>query len=100
MTAKEWLGVMQQAENYNPAMTKLIEKYGQMLLDEHRIELEKEVLGFDLWKNENYKPIEEGNYQGLFRHRTSSEIRGVYTSKELYDSYQTMKHLLPTKPNL
>jgi hypothetical protein len=34
MTAKEWLGVMQQADNYNPAMTSLIIKYGEMLVAE------------------------------------------------------------------
>jgi hypothetical protein len=36
MTAKEWLGVMQQASDYNPKMTNLIEKYGEMLIDEYK----------------------------------------------------------------
>ena len=37
MTAKEWLDVMKQAADYNPAMTPLIEKYGEMLLDEYKV---------------------------------------------------------------
>lgn len=37
MTAKEWLDVMKQAADYNPAMTNLIEKYGEMLLEEHKV---------------------------------------------------------------
>lgn len=37
MTAKEWLDVMKQAADYNPAMTKLIEKYGEMLLEEQNV---------------------------------------------------------------
>ena len=32
-TAKEWLGIMQQASNYNHAMTPLIIKYGEMLVE-------------------------------------------------------------------
>jgi len=42
MTAKEWLGVIQQAEDYNPAMTNLIEKYGELLS-------EQESIGFFIW---------------------------------------------------
>lgn len=34
-TAKGWLGVMQQASNYNHAMTPLIIKYGEMLVEEN-----------------------------------------------------------------
>ena len=34
MTAKEWLEVMQQAADFNPAYTPLIEKYGEMLVKE------------------------------------------------------------------
>lgn len=34
MKAKEWLEVITQAENYNPKLTPLIEKYGQLLLEE------------------------------------------------------------------
>ena len=37
MTAKEWLDVMKQAADYNPAMTNLIEKYGEMLLEERKV---------------------------------------------------------------
>lgn len=37
MTAKEWLETMKQAADYNPAMTTLIEKYGEMLLEEHKV---------------------------------------------------------------
>jgi len=37
MTAKEWLDTMKQAADYNPAMTKLIEKYGEMLLEEQKV---------------------------------------------------------------
>ena len=33
-TAKEWLGIMQKASNYNHAMTPLIIKYGEMLIEE------------------------------------------------------------------
>ena len=40
MTAKEWLQVMEQAADYNPAMTPLIKKYGEMLVDE---EIEKRM---------------------------------------------------------
>jgi len=34
MNSKEWLSVIQQADNYNPAMTPLILKYGQLLVSE------------------------------------------------------------------
>jgi hypothetical protein len=34
MKAKEWLETMQQAEDYNPHLTPLIIKYGEMLLSE------------------------------------------------------------------
>ncbi len=37
MTAKEWLDVMKQAADYNPVMTALIEKYGDMLLEEQNL---------------------------------------------------------------
>ena len=33
-TAKGWLRIMQQASNYNHAMTPLIIKYGEMLIEE------------------------------------------------------------------
>ena len=35
MTAKEWLEVIKQAEDYNPKITSLIEKYGELLLSEN-----------------------------------------------------------------
>ena len=34
MTAKEWLGVIMKAKDVNPAMEKLIIKYGEMLIAE------------------------------------------------------------------
>lgn len=34
MTANEWLGVIMKAKDVNPAMEKLIRKYGEMLLSE------------------------------------------------------------------
>ena len=34
MTAKEWLGVMQKAQDFPKGMERLIEKYGEMLLKE------------------------------------------------------------------
>lgn len=34
MTAKEWLGVMQKAQDFPEGMERLIEKYGEMLLKE------------------------------------------------------------------
>lgn len=34
MTAKEWLDTMKRASDYNPKMTSLIEKYGEMLAAE------------------------------------------------------------------
>lgn len=42
MTAKEWFGVMKQAADYNPEMTSLIEKYGEMLVNEKLTEIELE----------------------------------------------------------
>lgn len=35
MKAKEWLNVIKQSNNYNPSMTKLIEMYGELLLEEY-----------------------------------------------------------------
>lgn len=35
MNSKEWLEVMEQAQDYNPHMTNLIKQYGKMVLDEH-----------------------------------------------------------------
>ncbi|MFA9221831.1 MAG: hypothetical protein ACEQSL_11640, partial [Sediminibacterium sp.] len=37
MTAKEWLETMKQAQDYNHAMTPLIVKYGEMLLEEQKV---------------------------------------------------------------
>jgi len=34
MTAKEWLQVMERAADYNPQMTPLIKKYGELLIAE------------------------------------------------------------------
>jgi hypothetical protein len=42
MTAKEWLQIMEQAADYNPAMTPLIEKYGEMLIAE-RMPTDEEI---------------------------------------------------------
>jgi chromatin remodeling complex protein RSC6 len=38
MKASEWLNVIKQSADYNPAMTPLIEKYGEMLVDEYKAE--------------------------------------------------------------
>ena len=37
MKSNEWLSVMQQAEDYNPQLTPLIIKYGELLLSEHPV---------------------------------------------------------------
>lgn len=37
MKAKEWLEVIKQAKDYNHSMTPLIEKYGEMLIDEYKL---------------------------------------------------------------
>jgi hypothetical protein len=44
MTAKEWLSVMEKAADYNPLMTRLIIKYGEMLVAE---QIEKKTDEFD-----------------------------------------------------
>lgn len=36
MKAKEWLEIIKQADDYNPEMTSLIEKYGEILLAEQK----------------------------------------------------------------
>jgi len=53
MNSKEWLSVMQQAENYNPAMTPLIEKYGELLVSEYassfqpkEVQVSSDAVGF------------------------------------------------------
>lgn len=43
MTAKEWLELIQQAEDYNPNMTNLIKEYGRILLSEKDKETDKVV---------------------------------------------------------
>ena len=40
MTAKEWLNTIQQAADYNHAMTPLIVKYGEMLVEEYIRQIE------------------------------------------------------------
>lgn len=35
MKAKEWLNVIKQSDDYNTKMTKLIEEYGDLLLEEY-----------------------------------------------------------------
>ena len=37
MTASEWLGVMQKAQDFPKGMEKLIIKYGEMLIEEHKL---------------------------------------------------------------
>jgi len=38
MKASEWLEIIKSSADYNPAMTSLIEKYGEMLVDEYKSE--------------------------------------------------------------
>ncbi len=42
MTAKEWLQTMEKASDYNPLLTPLIEKYGEMLLQENGLQNDAE----------------------------------------------------------
>ena len=37
MTAEEWLGVMQKASDFPRGTEKLIRKYGEMIVSEHRL---------------------------------------------------------------
>ena len=37
MTSKEWLNIIMQAKDTPKGMDKLIEKYGEMVLDEYKI---------------------------------------------------------------
>lgn len=46
-------------------------------------------VGFDLFKNSNFEPVEEGNYQGLYR--SKKYLSPVYTPGELYNLY--LEHL-------
>ena len=41
MTANEWLGVMQKAQDFPKGMEKLIVKYGEMLIAEHESKVKK-----------------------------------------------------------
>jgi len=46
------------------------------------------VLDFDFWKSSNYEPVEEGDYQGLYKYKYDIEWSGTfYTAKELLDKY-------------
>jgi len=46
------------------------------------------VLDFDFWKSSNYEPVEEGNYQGLYKYKYDVKGSGTfYTAKELLDKY-------------
>ena len=53
MTAKEWLGVMQKAQDFPKGMERLIEKYGEMLLKE-QMQVNKNCVLPDV-SNCNYK---------------------------------------------
>jgi len=51
-------------------------------------------IGFDFWKNSNYEPVEEGNYQGLYiskffdgSHGKSHITPKLQTREELYNIY-------------
>lgn len=41
MTANEWLKVMEQASDFPKGMEKLIIKYGEMLIEEHKQQVKK-----------------------------------------------------------
>ena len=41
MTANEWLEVMKQAQDFPKGMEKLIVKYGEMLIAEHKSKVKK-----------------------------------------------------------
>lgn len=43
MTASEWLKVIEQAEDYNPKLTPLIKKYGEMICKEQREMCQKKL---------------------------------------------------------
>ena len=48
----------------------------------------REILDFDFWKSSEYEPVEEGNYQGLYRHKYDMKGSGTfYTAKELLEKY-------------
>lgn len=50
MTSKEWLDLIKQAADYNPAMTNLIEKYGEMLVQEYK-DANKNIIISNIMKN-------------------------------------------------
>ena len=49
------------------------------------------AIGFDIWKNSNYEPVEEGNYQGLFQAKYDIYQRGMFTTEQLYNLYKQVK---------
>jgi len=80
MKSNEWLSVMQQAEDYNPQLTPLIIKYGELLLSEHPVsqpvaELPKEAEGKETFDNLS----------------TADKIKCVQGSKELLDAVKILR---------
>ena len=65
MLAKEFLQTMQKASDWNPSVTPLVEKYGQMLLEE-QIPSNKEL---DLMKRVNdYKEKSEHHFRHMMEY--------------------------------
>lgn len=84
MTAKEWLEVITKAEDYNPSMTPLILKYGELLLLEAK---EEEAVDFAEWIGDNAEYfIEKGKWRLMYGYR-----RKQITTAELYKEYLTQK---------
>lgn len=90
MTAKEWLGVMQQAEDYNSAMTNLIEKYGELLA-------KQEAIGFAEWVTKHFHEEQLPSNEWVYSPSAhASKLFGlhmniIYTTDQLYQIYQTTK---------
>lgn len=78
MTAKEWLDTIKQAKDYNPQMTVLIEKYGEMLLDESFASIKKDVarqLNTDLYTDSDIdKAYSCGERQSTYHKKNGSVI--------------------------
>lgn len=85
MTSKEWLGVMQQAADYNPEMTSLIKKYGEMLVNEKlaEIELEKirsETYGLPIDFEKYSKSLSQPKKQSLMKRIMKRTLQGFVGS--------------------
>jgi hypothetical protein len=71
MNSKEWLEVMQKAEDYNPHMTPLIEEYGRLVLNDYinqPTKSEREIATIA------YKEFENVGDEGLFPNHTDKDI--------------------------